>query len=264
MNISGVYKIQSITKPERIYIGSAVNIGRRWTKHRVELKKNLHPSLKLQRHYNKYGADDLKWEIILQCPKGELIENEQFFIDAYNPFFNTCKRAYSCLGVKRRPETREKISIANKGRKGQIPWNKGLIGHLSPDVIKKLSEAAKNRPSPKKGRSNSTETRKRISESNKGRVPWNKGKKATFEMRMKLSKAHLGKPGSTRGIKKMKPPWNIKAVLQYDIDGRFIREWKSIQSVESELKISHGNIISVLRGNRNKAGGFIWKYKIAS
>ena len=264
MKISGIYKIQSVTKPERIYIGSSVNIGRRWTKHRVELKKNTHPSLKLQRHYNKYGADDFTWHVILECPGAELIEKEQFFIDAYNPFFNTCQRAYSCLGVKRRPETKERISIANKGRKGQIAWNKGLSNYLSPDVIKRLSEAAKNRPSPRKGKINSPETRKRISESNKGRIPWNKGKKATFEMRIKLSKAHLGKPGSTKGIKMTKPPWNTKAVLQYDIEGRFIREWKSIQSIESELKIRHGNIVSVLRGNRNKAGGFIWKYKIAS
>ncbi len=29
-NISGVYKIQSKIKPERIYIGSSVNINSRW------------------------------------------------------------------------------------------------------------------------------------------------------------------------------------------------------------------------------------------
>lgn len=30
MNISGIYQIQSKCKPKRIYIGSGVNIQRRW------------------------------------------------------------------------------------------------------------------------------------------------------------------------------------------------------------------------------------------
>jgi hypothetical protein len=33
MKISGIYKIQSIVKPERIYIGSANNINKRRTNH---------------------------------------------------------------------------------------------------------------------------------------------------------------------------------------------------------------------------------------
>ena len=35
---SGVYKIQSICKPERVYIGSAVNIDKRWKEHIWQLK----------------------------------------------------------------------------------------------------------------------------------------------------------------------------------------------------------------------------------
>ena len=31
--ITGIYKIQSIIKPERIYIGSAVYVDKRWKEH---------------------------------------------------------------------------------------------------------------------------------------------------------------------------------------------------------------------------------------
>ena len=38
MAVSGIYKIESKIKPERCYIGSAVNINRRWNVHLRALK----------------------------------------------------------------------------------------------------------------------------------------------------------------------------------------------------------------------------------
>lgn len=55
MKISGIYKIQSKVKPERIYIGSAVNIRHRRNQHFSSLSLNNHHNKKLQYHYNKYG-----------------------------------------------------------------------------------------------------------------------------------------------------------------------------------------------------------------
>lgn len=51
-----------------------------------------------------------------------------------------------------------------------------------------------------------------------------------------------------------------KPVLQFDLDGNFIREWESIKQAQETLKI--GNISNACRKNKNKtSGGFIWKYK---
>jgi hypothetical protein len=36
--ITGIYKIQSIIKPERIYIGSAVYVDKRWKEHLNDLR----------------------------------------------------------------------------------------------------------------------------------------------------------------------------------------------------------------------------------
>lgn len=50
-------------------------------------------------------------------------------------------------------------------------------------------------------------------------------------------------------------------VLQYDKDGTFIREWKSMIDVENELGINNSNITQCCRGKLKSAGGFRWAYK---
>jgi len=52
-----------------------------------------------------------------------------------------------------------------------------------------------------------------------------------------------------------------KPVLQYDLNGNFIREWPSMKNVEEELGIKYQNISSCCSGSRHTAGSFIWKYK---
>lgn len=54
---------------------------------------------------------------------------------------------------------------------------------------------------------------------------------------------------------------NSKPVIQLSLDGKFIKEWRSVVSVKRELNFSAGNIASVCRGERNKANGFNWVYK---
>jgi group I intron endonuclease len=97
---SGIYKIESKSHPDRIYIGSAVNIGNRWYEHLKKLKRNTHHSKKLQNHFNKYGESDLQFSILLGCDKEDLIKIEQYFLDSYNPWFNICKKAGNTLGLK--------------------------------------------------------------------------------------------------------------------------------------------------------------------
>ena len=50
-------------------------------------------------------------------------------------------------------------------------------------------------------------------------------------------------------------------IIQYDLDGNFIKEWKSQTQAAKKLKIHQANINKVLLGKRKKTAGFIWKYK---
>ena len=52
----------------------------------------------------------------------------------------------------------------------------------------------------------------------------------------------------------------LKPVNQYDLDGNFIKQWKSSVDASKELKINNSNINLVCKGIRKKAGGFMWRY----
>ena len=52
------------------------------------------------------------------------------------------------------------------------------------------------------------------------------------------------------------------SILQFDKQGCFIKQWKSIIEATNTLKISKSSIWEVLsrKGNRHTLGGFIWRY----
>jgi group I intron endonuclease len=115
--ISGIYKIQSILYPERLYIGSAKDINGRWIRHKSELKRDIHNNKKLQNHINKYGLDDLRFETLCICSENELTNLEQFYLDSYKTYFNILRNAYSLLNFKHSEETRQYLSKINLGHK---------------------------------------------------------------------------------------------------------------------------------------------------
>jgi hypothetical protein len=51
-----------------------------------------------------------------------------------------------------------------------------------------------------------------------------------------------------------------RTIIQYDLEGNLIKEFKSIVSAAKEIGVSNGNIQGVLLNKRKTAGGFIWKY----
>lgn len=52
-----------------------------------------------------------------------------------------------------------------------------------------------------------------------------------------------------------------KVVLQYTLDGTFIKEWKSTRDVKRNLGFTHTRISECCRNIRKTAYGYIWKYK---
>lgn len=52
-----------------------------------------------------------------------------------------------------------------------------------------------------------------------------------------------------------------KAVLQYDKEGNFVREWPSTHEVERQTGFAQSHISKCCRGELKSVYGFIWKYK---
>lgn len=107
---SGIYKITSKKHPKRIYVGSAKYLKRRQQEHVRRLKDFTHPNIKLRRHAKKYGLDDLVFDTIEYCNVEELIQKEQHWMDALNPWFNICRVAGNTIGVAQSEKTKRKRS----------------------------------------------------------------------------------------------------------------------------------------------------------
>ena len=115
MNASGIYVISSPSGGE--YVGSAVNMRRRWHQHRTDLRTFRHKNGKLQNAWNKYGESQIEFHVLLVCDKSNLLFFEQRAIDALGPRYNICPMAKNALGVKRSVETRLKLRIVHTGLK---------------------------------------------------------------------------------------------------------------------------------------------------
>ena len=88
--ISGVYKLQSKAMPERVYIGSSVDVRSRIWYH---FSGMLHgySNTKMIKHFIEFGREDFEVTIIEECPQNILREREQYYIDLYCPYFNNTK-----------------------------------------------------------------------------------------------------------------------------------------------------------------------------
>jgi hypothetical protein len=51
-----------------------------------------------------------------------------------------------------------------------------------------------------------------------------------------------------------------RKVCQYDLEGNLLETFDSIKDAHDILGIDDGAIVKVCKGNRNTAGGFVWKY----
>jgi group I intron endonuclease len=116
----GIYKIRNKLNG-KFYIGSSVDISRRFSHHQLDLSKNKHDNPHLQNAWNKYGGENFEFEIVRLCSKINLLSEEQKDLDSsvgtaecYNIRENA--KCPVAPGSKRPRWVVEKISSAQKGK----------------------------------------------------------------------------------------------------------------------------------------------------
>ena len=81
--ISGIYKITN-QKTNECYIGQAVDIATRWKNHaKYGLGIDTPQNNKLYKAMQEDGLWNFSWELLEKCPKEQLDEKEQFYINLY-------------------------------------------------------------------------------------------------------------------------------------------------------------------------------------
>ena len=216
-----------------IYLVTDTTNGMKYTgKHHYhiegQLDPNYHGSGVIIKNIYKKRPETLKEEYIKTCYSEEQMNSdEQYYIKLFKTLWpNGYNLTEGGDGLIPCEETRKKLSESLKGKT------------LSEEARKKISEARKGKSAPNKGKPMSEEARKKMSDAKKGKPSPNKGKPMSEEQKKKLS----------------------KKVLQFTLNGEFIREWPSF--AECERNGFYGTAVcKCCQGKQKTHKGFVWKYK---
>lgn len=247
------YSVYKHTSPSnKVYIGI--------TKQKPELRWHNGHGYKSNIHFNnaikKYGWDNFKHEILFDgLTKDEAEKKEIELIAKYNSTNTDLGYNVDYGGHLRAPvseETKQKLAIANLGKT------------YGEETRRKRSESLK-------GRIITKEHAEKISKALKGkkRPEWSGknhhmyGKHHTQETKDKISASKTGKPGHpmSEENKKKLSERSSKPVLQYTLDGEFIKEWKSATDAAREYNTHASDISGCCNDKIKTSNGFIWRHK---
>lgn len=228
---SGIYAITNTVNGKK-YIGSSVNIKKRWACHLSTLNNGKHKSTRLQNAWLKYGPDVFVFSVVEVVEDlNRLIEREQHWVDVNGSCgvggYNARVCADSNLGAKWLPESKARLSLAKTGTsatsKAVAAANAARVLNLAarkvagvphhnkgrkktPEQLQaqglaqKLAHAdrkARGIASPQAGRVTSEETKAKISAACRGKVN-------SPETRAKMSAWQIGRKLNPESVEKMR------------------------------------------------------------
>lgn len=132
---SGIYGIIHI-KTKKIYVGSAIDITKRWRIHRHYLRLKNHRNPYLQSAWNKHGENSFEFVVLEKVKKTHLlIKREQHWLNTTSSFdrrygYNIAPTAGSQLGIKHSAATKKTLSRIHKGRKLTLEHSKAISNAL--------------------------------------------------------------------------------------------------------------------------------------
>jgi group I intron endonuclease len=222
---TGIYKIYFLNaNNNNVYIGSASGKNGffdRWRRHIYDMRKNISGCVILQNAFNKYGENNMIFEIIEECDSLSCLLREQFYIDKYNSYN---------LGYNARPQA------ANNGGLNQTEYNKKVLFEKYKKIRDSYSEEVK------KLYSDGKTTREICKALNISRNFLHKIFKENNIISRKES-----------GLKKRK-------IYQYDLDGNFIKSFESINECSKQMSVNVQGINLVLRGKTKHCKNFFYSF----
>lgn len=270
---SGVYAIRNSVN-NKVYVGSAIDLYRRYYHHFGDLKRNKHTNDKLNKAVKKYGFANFSFCLLEFCEPENLLTVEQKWIDKYNSVangYNISPIAGNRLGVPVTKKAKDLLRKANLGKKQSAATIQKRLNSLKPiheseEWRKKLAEIAKkNEKFTTKGMKFSKEAYKdrfkhrigiaRPEEVKRKISEAKKGKKHSEERRIINSLAQMGKKLSEETKAKISKP-----IKQYSLNNQFVKSWQSATIAALELNIQRTGISDCCNGRIKTSGGFKWQY----
>jgi group I intron endonuclease len=199
--MTGIYCIRNAIDGS-LYIGSAArSFPDRWSRHRMDLRRNKHANPHLQAAWNFYKESSFQFSVLETCAPERCIEREQYFIDILHPQYNICRVAGSTFGHIPSAATRAKMSTAN-------------LGHICPPGTRAAISTAQRGNRHWLGRHHTEATKAKIGLTHKGKVVSGETRARisaagikrfqSSEARAKLRIAHLGQKPSPENLLKLR------------------------------------------------------------
>ena len=169
--MSGIYRITCKTN-SKYYIGQAKKLSQREATHFSCLKHNKHDNRYLQNCYNKYGKEDLTFEILEYCEIYDLDSTEQGYLDKHFGAalcMNLSPTVKTTKGVFPGQDTRLKMTVAHTG------INNSFFGkHHSEESKRKMSVSHKlnyelGKPHGRQGKETTESTKQKLRQVNLGK-----------------------------------------------------------------------------------------------
>ncbi len=169
---SGVYCITNAVNG-KVYVGSAVDLRRRWKDHRSKLISGSHRNRYLAASWQKYGADAFVFEVLEHVEPEALVVREQFWIDALHACrrgsgYNLSPTAGSVLGFRFTDEQRANVSAGLKGKRKSAEHRANLSTAHKRRVDDKFVALMAENGRKGRGRLKSPDHRRKIGESQQG------------------------------------------------------------------------------------------------
>ena len=205
----GIYMIQNKVN-NKMYIGQAVDIEKRWNDHIWNLNNKRNENRHFINAWYKYGEENFKFTILLECKESDLNMYEEYYIFelmTYDPRVGYNKN-YGGDSGRPTEEAKRKMSEAQKGKQLSEEHKRKISEsqkgkQFSEEHKRKISEYRKGKRSPMCGKQLSEEHKRKISESQKGKQlseehkrkisEYRKGKQHTGETKRKISESLKGK-----------------------------------------------------------------------
>ena len=190
LTLPGVYQIANKLNGH-IYIGSSINIWRRWGEHLTTLRSNTHNNSHLQNAWNKYEETAFEFSVLIFCDSENLLLYEQMCLDALKPEYNIATNAFApARGVKRSDETKARLRESHLG-------NTSRLGTKASDETKVKMRNVRL------GKKHSDETKEKLRKISTGNK-YNLGYKHTEEAKLNMGKSHIGSKRSEETKEKMR------------------------------------------------------------
>ena len=148
----GLYEIINIVNGKK-YIGSSVDINRRWIEHRTKLKCNRHRNKHLQNSYKKHGVNSFVFRVLALVEPEEAIRLENVLLASGKYEYNIAESAIApnlgktgklCPSYGRK-HTEEELVKMSEAQVGEKNHNYGKTGKLASWYGKSHSEEEKRK-----------------------------------------------------------------------------------------------------------------------